>query len=42
MEIPVFSRWWEVVLFLLFALIMAIIGIIVSPIIFAIKLLRRL
>jgi hypothetical protein len=37
MEIPIFTKWWEMVVFLLFALIATTVGIVIAPIIFIIR-----
>lgn len=37
MGIPVFLHWWEMAIFLLLGLIMAIIGLILSPIFLTIR-----
>ncbi len=37
MGIPIFTQWWEIVVFLLLGLIMAIIGILLYPVFLAIR-----
>ncbi len=37
MGIPIFTQWWEIVVFLLLGLIIAIIGILLYPVFLAIR-----